>query len=276
VGTAYQLPGAGSRVIMTEHSALINFDNVFDPAPVYERFVALTELARSSLHSDLAGKLIFCGTVDERASKTVLAASIAGAATLGVSADPEQIKQIIRNNVCDFIVNSLDEALRILKNEIRKKLPVSVCLQQDFATTIQEFAARGVQPDVLALSAEEANTQPDKTSQLVDRGATLLPAAQGRSADGVYWSVPEYPVLWLPKIDRLATEVLGDEMRKRWLHLAPRYLGRRSQSIRYVDMTEQESDSFAAAIRTAQRDGRIETEVVIRRGESEERITLVV
>src|SRR5450631_3523340 len=113
---------------MTEHTALIDLDSVFDPAPVYERFVALTTLAKTMFQAELAGRLIFCGTVDDRASNAVLAASIAGAAMLGISADPEQVRQIIRNNVCDFIVNSLDEALRILKNEIRKKLPVAVCL----------------------------------------------------------------------------------------------------------------------------------------------------
>ena len=55
----------------------------------------------------------------------------------------------------------------------------------------------------------------------------------------------------------------------------PRYLGRRSQSIRYVDMTEEESVAFADAIRTAQRDGKIETDVVIRRRDREERISRV-
>jgi urocanate hydratase len=258
---------------MTDHTALINFDIVFDPAPVYERYVALTTLAETKFHADLAGRLIFCGTVDERSSKTALAASIAGAATLGISSDSEQVKQIIRNNVCDFIVNSLDEALRILKNEIRKKLPVAVCLQRDFAATVQEFVSRGVQPDILALSDEETGMQRDAISQLAGRGAALLRGADSAAMGGVYWSVPEYPVLWLPKLDGVAGEVLGDEVRRRWLHLAPRYLGRRSQSIRYVEMTEQEADSFATAIQAAQKDGRIETEVVIRRGEREERIT---
>ncbi len=258
---------------MTEPSALFHLDNVFDPAPVYERFVAVTKLAEANFHADLAGRLIFCGTVDDRASKTVLAASIAGAATLGISSDPEQVKQIIRNNVCDFIVNSLDEALRILKNEVRKKLPVAVCLEQDFAGTVEEFAARGVQPDVMALSRKEGGTERDAISQLVERGMTLLPPAEDGPVEGVYWRVPEYPVLWLPRLDSVAAEVLGDEMRRRWLRLAPRYLGRRSQSIRYVDMTETEFTLFAVAILTAQREGRIETEVVIRRGEREERIT---
>jgi len=258
---------------MTELSALLNNDSVFDPAPVYERFVALTILAEKNFNANLAGRLIFCGTVDEHASKMVLAASIAGAASLGVSSDPEQTRQIIRNNVCDFIVNNLDEALRILKNEIRKKLPVAVCLKHDFAGSVEEFAARGVQPDVMALSDEESSIAPHAIAKLVERGAALLPQAENNAAQGVYWCVPEYPVLWLPKVDTVAAEVIGGEMRRRWLRLAPRYLGRRSQSIRYIDMTEPESASFAAAIRLAQRDGRVETDVVIRRGEREERIT---
>jgi urocanate hydratase len=258
---------------MTEISALIHSGNAFDPAPVYERVVALTRLAEAKFHADLSGKLIFCGTVDERASKTVLAASIAGAATLGVSTDPEQIRQIIRNNICDFIVNSLDEALRILKNEIRKKLPVAVCLEQQFAGTVEECAVRGVQPDVLALAEEESGMRLDAISKLVDRGAALLAPAEQKPAKGVYWCVPEYPVLWLPKVDIVAAEVLTDEMRRRWLRLAPRYLGRRSQSIRYIEMTEQEFVSFTVAIRSAQQEGRIETDVVIRRGEREERIS---
>jgi urocanate hydratase len=258
---------------MTELSALLHSDNVFDPAPVYERFVALTRLAEAQFQADLAGRMLFCGTVDDDASKTVLAASIAGGATLGVSSDPEQIRQIIRNNVCDFIVNSLDEALRILKNEIRKKLPVAVCLEQDFAATVEEFVGRGVQPDVLALAGQEADSRRDAISLLLERGAALMPAAESESKQGVYWSVPEYPVLWLPKLDGVVAEVLGDEMRGRWLRLAPRYLGRRSQSIRYVEMSDEEFVSFGVAIRTAQQEGRIETDVLIRRADKEERIT---
>lgn len=268
------LPGFHKpRVIMTELSALLHSDGVFDPAPVYERYSALTRLAEARFHADLAGRLIFCGTVDERASKTVLAASIAGAATLGVSTDAEQVRQIIRNNVCDFLVNNLDEALRILKNEIRKKLPVAVGLEWEFGGTIQEFVDRGVQPDVMALSDEEAGMRPKAISQLVERGAALLPVTEEESQQGVYWCVPDYPVLWLPKIDGVAAEVLGDEVRRRWLRLAPRYLGRRSQAIRYVEMADREFVSFTVAIRAAQQEGRIETDVLVRRGEREERIT---
>ena len=35
--------------------------------------------------------------------------------------DPERIKKRLKTGYCDFMVNSLDEALRILKNAVRKK-----------------------------------------------------------------------------------------------------------------------------------------------------------
>ena len=40
----------------------------------------------------------------------------------------ERIKKRLKTGYCDFMVNSLDEALRILKNAIRKKEAISVGL----------------------------------------------------------------------------------------------------------------------------------------------------
>jgi len=44
-----------------------------------------------------------------------------GAAFLGIDVDPERIKKRLKTGYCDFLVNTLDEALRILKNAVRKK-----------------------------------------------------------------------------------------------------------------------------------------------------------
>ena len=51
--------------------------------------------------------------------------------------------------VIDFLVNSLDEALRILKNEIRKREPVSVAVSIAPQAIAQEMLDRGVLPDLL-------------------------------------------------------------------------------------------------------------------------------
>ena len=52
----------------------------------------------------------------------------AGAATLTASASAEAGKQAMREGVVDFLVTTLDEALRILKNEVRKHETVAVCV----------------------------------------------------------------------------------------------------------------------------------------------------
>src|SRR5208337_820346 len=78
-----------------------------------------------------------------------LAATMTGAAFLGVEVDAERIKKRLRSGYLDFMVNSLDEALRILKNAIRKKENISVGLIGNCADVIPELADRGVLPDIL-------------------------------------------------------------------------------------------------------------------------------
>ena len=89
-----------------------------------------------------------------------LAATMTGASFLGVEVDPERIKRRLKSGYCDFMVNSLDEALRILKNAVRKKENVSVGLVGNCADVIPELARarRGAgyshRPDLGARSAE--------------------------------------------------------------------------------------------------------------------------
>src|SRR3954447_15148632 len=69
----------------------------------------------------LGGKLLYAGNLDENGRALVIAANIAEAASLCASADPVAQKNAMRDGVVDFVVTNLDEALRILKNEIRKR-----------------------------------------------------------------------------------------------------------------------------------------------------------
>src|SRR3954447_10896605 len=98
---------------------------------------------------DLAGKLIVSGGMGGMGGAQPLAATMTGACFLGIDVNPERIKKRLKTGYCDFMVNSLDEALRILKNSIRKKEAVSVGLVGNCADVIPELAARGVKPDLL-------------------------------------------------------------------------------------------------------------------------------
>jgi urocanate hydratase len=77
---------------------------------------------------DLAGKLIVSGGMGGMGGAQPLAATMTGAAFLGIDVDPERIKKRLKTGYCDFMVTTLDEALRILKNAVRKKENVSVGL----------------------------------------------------------------------------------------------------------------------------------------------------
>ena len=99
--------------------------------------------------SGLGGNLFYAGEMDEQGRALVVAANIAGAATLVASADLATQKQAIREAIADFLVTSLDEALRILKNQLRKRETVSVCVAMAPAAMEREMDERGVEPDLL-------------------------------------------------------------------------------------------------------------------------------
>ena len=98
---------------------------------------------------DLAGKLVVSGGMGGMGGAQPLAATLNGAAFLGIDVDGERIKKRIRTGYCDICVNHLDEALRILKNAVRQKQAISVGLIGNCAQIIPELARRGVVPDLL-------------------------------------------------------------------------------------------------------------------------------
>src|SRR5271165_3064617 len=112
----------------------------------YETFAAA---GRQHFQNDLAGKLVVSGGMGGMGGAQPLAATLNGAAFLGIDADPEQIKRRVKAGYCDVMVNDLDEALRILKNAVRKRQAASVGLAGNCAEVIPSLARRGIVPDLL-------------------------------------------------------------------------------------------------------------------------------
>jgi len=171
---------------------------------------------------------------------------------LAVDADRERAKQMLRFGICDFVVNDLDEALRILKNEVRKKQPVSVCMAADLEACAQQMVERGLQPDLLAGAMEGA------AAVLQERGAAVLGADQDAPAgQRVLWRFRSagafVPLHVLTQVDHLAADALDPRMaetpmRRLWLERAPRYLGRKLAAERSVRMHPEELERFQAAL----------------------------
>src|ERR1700746_3129981 len=128
---------------------------------------------------DLAGKLIVSGGMGGMGGAQPLAATMTGAAFLGIDVDPERIKKRLNTGYCDFMVTALDEALRILKNAVRKRENVSVGLVGNCADIIPELAERGVVPDILT----DQTSAHDPLNGYVPNGMTLEKALELRRRD---------------------------------------------------------------------------------------------
>src|SRR5258708_3505536 len=106
----------------------------------YETFAAA---ARQHFGGTLSGKLVVTGGMGGMGGAQPLAATMNGAAFLGIDVDPERIKRRVKTGYCDVMVTSLDEALRILKNAVRKGEATSVGLVGNWGELITELARRG-------------------------------------------------------------------------------------------------------------------------------------
>ncbi len=142
----------------------------------YETFNAAAD---KHFGGDLTGKLIVSGGMGGMGGAQPLAATMTGAAFLGIDVDPERIKKRLKTGYCDFLVTTLDEALRILKNAVRKKENVSVGLVGNCADIIPELAERGVVPDILT----DQTSAHDPLNGYVPNGMSFESALELRKTD---------------------------------------------------------------------------------------------
>jgi hypothetical protein len=214
---------------------------------VYRSYSALTSTLPLDAETGLGGKLLYAGEMagggetGGEGRKLLFAANIAGAASLAASPDPAVQRQAIRDGVVDFLVTSLEEALRILKNEIRKRQAVSVCVAIAPHVLVEQMLDRGVLPDLLPPTSwgdqwgdrgVDRGIASEQAEQLIGQGALPIVAGEDRKAGAyVTWSADRDFARWLPRLDSIVEESLpsDDWVRQRWLRLAPRYLGRIAQ-----------------------------------------------
>ncbi len=142
----------------------------------FETFAAAGE---RHFAGDLAGKLVASGGLGGMGGAQPLAATMNGACFLGVEVDPERIKRRVKTGYCDIMVNDLDEALRILKESLRKKEAISVGLVGNCADVIPALAERGVVPDLLT----DQTSAHDPLNGYIPSGLTVEQAAELRRKD---------------------------------------------------------------------------------------------
>ncbi|MGA9882473.1 MAG: urocanate hydratase [Candidatus Acidiferrales bacterium] len=142
----------------------------------YETFA---EAGRQHFGGNLSGKLIVSGGMGGMGGAQPLAATLNGAAFLGIDVDPERIKRRVKTGYCDVMVNDLDEALRILKNAVRKREATSVGLVANCADVIPALAHRGVVPDLLT----DQTSAHDPVGGYIPQGLSVDQAEELRKSD---------------------------------------------------------------------------------------------
>lgn len=142
----------------------------------YETFAAA---GRQHFGGSLAGKLVVSGGMGSRGGAQPLAATLNGAAFLGIEADPERINRLCKTGYCDILVNSLDEAVRILRNAIHKKEAVSVGLAGNRADILSEMVRRGIVPDLLT----DQTGADDPLHGYIPSGYSIAQATEFRARD---------------------------------------------------------------------------------------------
>ena len=191
----------------------------------------------------LGGSFFYAGELDGAGRALVAAANIAGAATLVASADRTAQKQAIRDGIADFLVTSLDEALRILKNQLRKRETVAVCVAMEPAAMERELRERGVLPDRLRSDLPDAV---DSASPRIDESASDG-SDSARAPALIVWRVDSGRHKELALLDEAALACLNADQwaARRWLRLAPRYLGRLAQGLRLLLANRAFASRFA-------------------------------
>ena len=142
----------------------------------YETFA---ECARQHFGGTLEGRLVVTGGLGGMGGAQPLAATMNGAAFLGVDVDERRIRRRVENRYCDQMETDLDRAIRLVEDARAQKRPLSVGLVGNIAEVLPQLARRGVVPDVLT----DQTSAHDLRLGYIPAGMTLEEAARQRETD---------------------------------------------------------------------------------------------
>ena len=242
------------------------------PEPDSQASVLRIYTALRLLRAQWGGSLIVSFGLAAEGSALAMAANIAGAVCLAIEEKPEIARAALRSGSCDFVVNTLDEALRAMKNEARKQVPISIGLEGSNSALLTALVDRGVQPEMLTCFAEECDWTASEQllmGQLQLQGAMMVTFSSSWSLPGAVdanslldaflsertWklhSLPAISAVALRELDANALSLLdnADDIRRQWLRSASRIVQGRRPLHRVLWLTEVEKQAMADRSRT--------------------------
>jgi urocanate hydratase len=112
----------------------------------YETFA---ECARQHFGGSLAGRFVLTAGLGGMGGAQPLAATMNGAAFLGVDVDPTRIQRRVNTGYCDRIETDLDRALELVLDARQRGEALSVGLVGNIAEVMPELVKRGIVPDMV-------------------------------------------------------------------------------------------------------------------------------
>jgi urocanate hydratase len=142
----------------------------------YETFA---ECARQHFGGTLEGRLVVTGGLGGMGGAQPLAATMNGAAFLGVDVDESRIRRRVDTGYCDRLETDVDVALRLLDEAKQARRPLSVGLVANVAEVLPDLVRRGLVPDVVT----DQTSAHDLRLGYIPAGCALEEAAELRERD---------------------------------------------------------------------------------------------
>jgi hypothetical protein len=219
------------------------------------------------------GQLILSLGLNSAGAALSIAANIAGTVSLSIDNNSTHLREVVRSGAADFVVKTLDEAIRAMKNEVRKRAPLSIALSADPFLTLTEIQDRGLAPQLFStflspgdLTPEQRSTLTQAAHQFQTAGASLIdftdqpPPSPFTSGDKLLtslltkrnWTLQTFTfdtAATLRAFDARALTLLSpdhpdDTPRRRWLEAAPRILQRQRPPHRSLWLTPSEAETL--------------------------------
>ncbi len=142
----------------------------------YETFA---ELARQYFGGSLAGRMVLTAGLGGMGGAQPLAATMNGAAFLGLDVDESRIRRRVDTGYCDMLSTDLDDALRQVIAAKTSGKALSVGLVGNIAEVMPELVRRGIVPDVVT----DQTSAHDLRLGYIPAGLSLAQASDLRAKD---------------------------------------------------------------------------------------------
>jgi urocanate hydratase len=142
-------------------------------------YETLAEAARRHFGGTLKGTLTLTAGLGGMGGAQPLAVTMNDGVAIVVEVDRHRIERRLETRYVDTMTDSLDEALRLAKEAMKKGVPLSIALLGNAADILPEFLRRGVTPDVLT----DQTSAHDELNGYVPNGLTYEAALELRKKD---------------------------------------------------------------------------------------------